>query len=83
VCDQFHLHACVALLGGSARHLGTSLESKLSRITFTLVLSLPLFSLPVYPVFMPGGAPAARDVFGIPWNERKFDNYVGDSVSFI
>ncbi len=63
--DQFHLHAHVAISGGSARHLGTSLESKLSRIPFTLVLSLPLFSLLVYPVFIPGGAPAAHDVFGM------------------
>ena len=57
VFDQFHLHAHVAISGGSARHLGTSLESKLSGITFTLVLSLPIFSLPVYPFFIPGDAP--------------------------
>src|SRR5258708_23253724 len=43
--DQFHLHARVALSGGSARHLGTSLESKLSRIKFTLVLSPPSSAL--------------------------------------
>jgi hypothetical protein len=34
-----------------------SLESKLSGIKFTAVLSLPIFSLLVYLVFMPGGAP--------------------------
>jgi hypothetical protein len=65
VLDQFHLHARIAISGGSAKHLGTSLESKLSRIKFTLVLSLPIFSLPVYPVFMPSGAPPAHDVFGM------------------
>ena len=47
--DQFHLHAHVAISGRSARHLGTSLDSKLARIKFTLVLSLPIFLLPVYP----------------------------------
>jgi hypothetical protein len=41
------------------------LESKLSGIKFTAVLSLLLFSLPVYPVFMPGGAAATHDFFGM------------------
>jgi hypothetical protein len=36
-----------------------------SGITFTLILSLPIFCLPVYLVFMPDGAPAAHDFFGI------------------
>jgi hypothetical protein len=72
VFDQFHLHARMAISGGSARHLGTSLESKLSRLKFTLVLSLPIFSLPVYSVFMPGGAPAEHDVFGISRLTREF-----------
>jgi hypothetical protein len=64
VFDQFHLQAQGAILSGSVRHLGTSWESKLSGILFTIVLSLPIFSLPVYLVFMLSGAPAGAWYLG-------------------
>ncbi len=47
--DQFRLRALLAIQGGSARHLGTSLEKQALGVKFTAVLSLPIFSLLVYP----------------------------------
>jgi hypothetical protein len=67
VGDQFHLHAGGAISGGSARHLGTSWESKLARIKFTLVLSLPLFFLSVYPF----SSRVARLRRMMSWREKK------------
>src|SRR5215467_1093347 len=65
VKDQFRLRALTAIQGGSARHLGTSLKEQALGVKFTAVLSLPLFFLFVYLVFMPGGATATHDFFGI------------------
>jgi len=65
VKDQFRLRALKAIQGGSARHLGTSLKEQALGVKFTAVLTLPLFFLFVYLVFMPGGATATHDFFGI------------------
>jgi len=67
VKDQFRLRALTAIQGGSARHLGTSLKEQAPGVKFTPVLSLPLFFLLVYLVFMPGGAAATHEVFEIEW----------------
>src|SRR5215469_2527770 len=49
--------------------LCVNLENKLSGIKFIHVLSLPIFFLRFSLVFIPGGAPTARDILGIRWAE--------------